>query len=202
MARIKAVLFDYGGVLSTEQVPEEVEAMRALLQVGAEEFRYWYYYYRPFYDLGSTGEEYWQKVLAACRVAYDRALVAKLMTHDRKSWTRVNPAMLDWAAELKAGGFRLGIISNMVKEILAYMQAIFTWLQGDLFASQVFSCVWRVVKPDPRIYRISLEQMGLSAEECLFIDDTEANVQAAEKLGLNVYHYRGPADLAVLRQRL
>ncbi|HEY8391982.1 MAG TPA: HAD family phosphatase [Capillibacterium sp.] len=202
MGQIKAVIFDYGGVLSTEQVPEEVKAMRALLQVGEEEFRHWYYYYRPFYDRGSTGEEYWQRVLAACRVEYNPALVAELMAHDLKSWTRINPAMLDWAAELKAGGYRLGIISNMVKEILAYMQANFTWLQGDLFASQVFSCVWRVAKPDSRIFRISLEEMGLLAGECLFIDDTEANVKAAEKLGFAVCHYREPADLTLLKQGL
>lgn len=202
LGQIKAVLFDYGGVLSTKQVPEEIEAMLGLLQVDEEEFQHWYYYYRPFYDRGSTGEEYWQKVLAACGVEYNRELVTRLMEHDLKSWTQVNPDMLGWAAELKAGGYRLGIISNMVQEILAYMQSNFTWLQGDLFTSQVYSCLLGVAKPDPRIYQISLEEMGLSAGECLFIDDTEVNVKAAQKLGFSVYHYREPADLVVLKQSI
>ena len=200
--RIKAVLFDYGGVISTKQVPEEIEAMLDLVKVDEEQFQHWYYYYRPFYDRGSTGEEYWQKVLGACGVDYKRELVMKLITHDLRSWTRLNPAMLEWAAELKSGGYRLGIISNMVKEILAYMQANFAWLQGDLFASQVYSCVWGVTKPDPGIYQISLEEIGFSAGECLFIDDTEANVKAAQKLGFSVYHYRGPDDLAALKSFL
>lgn len=198
--RIKAVIFDYGGVISTQQVPEEIEAMLDLLRVDEQQFQHWYYYYRPFYDRGSTGEEYWQKVLAACGVEYNRELVARLIKHDLRSWTQINPAMLEWAVELKSGGYQLGIISNMVQEILAYMQVNFAWLQGDLFASQVYSCLWRVTKPDPRIYRISLGELGLSAEECLFIDDSEANINAAQKLGYSVYHYREPADLTVLKK--
>jgi putative hydrolase of the HAD superfamily len=199
LSRIKAVIFDYGGVLSTEQVPEEVDAMLRLVNSEQERFHHWYYYYRPFYDRGSTGEEYWQKVLAACGRDYNRELIIKLIEHDIRSWTRLNPAMLEWAVELKAGGYRLGIISNMPKEILSYLRANFAWLQEDLFASQVFSSAWRVVKPEPRIYQISLGEIGFSAEECLFIDDTEINIKAAQKLGFAVFHYRGPADLAVLK---
>ena len=72
MSRIKAVIFDYGGVLSTEQVPEEVDAMLRLVNSEQERFHHWYYYYRPFYDRGSTAEEYWQKVLVACGRDYNR----------------------------------------------------------------------------------------------------------------------------------
>ena len=199
MAQIKAVIFDYGSVISTEQVRSEVEAMLDLLQVEESQFYHWYYYYRPSYDLGSAGEEYWQKVLSACGVEYTTELAAKLITHDVRSWTRLNPAVLEWAAELKSNGYQLGIISNMVKEVLDYMLANFTWLKQDLFASQVYSCHWRVIKPDPRIYRISLKQLGLEPEECLFIDDLEANIEAAQKLGFAVFHYQGPAALEHLQ---
>ena len=54
-------------------------------------------------------------------------------------------------------------------------------------------------KARTRIYQISLGEIGFSAEECLFIDDTEINIKAAQKLGFAVFHYRGPADLAVLK---
>lgn len=199
MAQIKAVIFDYGGVISTEQVRSEVEAMLALLQVEESQFYRWYYYYRPGYDLGSTGEEYWQQVLPACGVEYTPELAAKLIAHDVRSWTRINPGVLQWAAGLKKNGYRLGIISNMVKEVLDYMRANFTWLGQDLFTSQVYSCHWRVIKPDPRIYRISLQELGLEPEECLFVDDLEANIAAARKLGFKVFHYQGATAFAELQ---
>src|SRR5690606_37775218 len=133
-----------------------------------------------------TGEEYWQKVLTACGVEYTPELAAKLITHDVKSWTQLNPAVLEWAAALKDDGYQLGIISNMVREVLDFMQANFDWLEQDLFNSQIYSCHWRVTKPDPRIYRISLKQLGLEPEDCLFIDDLEVNIEAAQKLGFAV----------------
>jgi len=193
LAQIKAVIFDYGGVISTDQVRSEVEAMLGLLRVEESQFYRWYYHYRPYYDLGSTGEEYWQKVLAACGVDYSPELASKLITHDVKSWTQLNPAVLEWVADLKIDGYQLGIISNMVWEVLDYMRAHFDWLRQDLFTSQVYSCHWRVIKPDPRIYRISLEELGRKPEECLFIDDREANLAAAQKLGFKVFHFQGPA---------
>ncbi|HHT05312.1 MAG TPA: HAD family phosphatase [Hydrogenispora sp.] len=199
MAQIKAVVFDYGSVISTEQVRSEVEAMLDLIQVEESQFYHWYYHYRPSYDLGSTGEEYWQKVLTACGVEYTPELAAKLITHDVKSWTQLNPAVLEWAAALKDDGYQLGIISNMVREVLDFMQANFDWLEQDLFNSQIYSCHWRVTKPDPRIYRISLKQLGLEPEDCLFIDDLEVNIEAAQKLGFAVFHYQGPTALENLQ---
>lgn len=202
MGRKKAVIFDYGGVISTAQVPEEIEAMLGLLKVEANRFHHWYYYYRPLYDRGIPGEEYWQKVLAACRVDYNRELVAKLIKHDIRSWTQLNPAVLDWVAQLKQTGYKVGIISNMPPDILAYMQENFRWLKEDLFDSLIFSCQRKVCKPDPEIYRVSLQEIGLEATECLFIDDTEENIEAARKLGYSVFHYRQPADLEVLQKSL
>lgn len=202
MGQIKAVVFDYGGVLSSEQDRREVENMLELLKVDEDRFFHWYYHYRSSYDLGSTGEEYWRKVLAACQVQSDPEVVAKIITHDLRSWTKTNPAMLNWAVELKQTGYKLGIISNMVQEILVYMQANFSWLKDDLFTSQVYSCDWQVCKPDPRIYHLSLEELGLEPGDCLFIDDLKVNIKAAQALGYAVFHYRGTADLTALKEVL
>ena len=45
-------------------------------------------------------------------------------------------------------------------------------------------------KPEPRIYEITLERLGLAAEDCAFIDDVEVNVTAARELGLHGIHFR------------
>ena len=195
----KAVIFDYGCVISTEQVKHEIEAMVDLIKISEDTFKSYYYQYRLEYDRGISGEEYWNKVLSACKVDYDQELIVKLINHDLKSWTVTNQAMLDWAEGLKKNGYKLGIISNMPKDILKYMRENFSWLKNKLFDTVIFSCDLRICKPDPLIYRQCLDNLDLSPVECLFIDDSEINIQAAKEIGLNVFHYRGLEDLTTLQ---
>lgn len=53
-----------------------------------------------------------------------------------------------------------------------------------------------VAKPDERIYRIAADRAGVPVEDCLFVDDTAANVRAAEALGMRGLVYTDPASLA------
>ncbi|MEV3855078.1 HAD-IA family hydrolase [Streptomyces sp. NPDC050095] len=52
-----------------------------------------------------------------------------------------------------------------------------------------------VAKPDPKVYRIAAERLGVNADRCLFIDDTAANVAAAREVGMTALHYRELEDL-------
>jgi putative hydrolase of the HAD superfamily len=52
-----------------------------------------------------------------------------------------------------------------------------------------------IAKPDPEIYRISAERAGVPAGRCLFVDDTQANVDAALVAGMTAALYRTPSDL-------
>jgi 2-haloacid dehalogenase len=54
----------------------------------------------------------------------------------------------------------------------------------------------RLLKPNPAIYRLLLGRYGLAAEECVFIDDSLANVDGARSVGMQAIHYREPMDLA------
>lgn len=53
-----------------------------------------------------------------------------------------------------------------------------------LFDGIVVSGVEKIIKPDPRIYRILFERYGLNPAECLFIDDSPANLETAKELGM------------------
>ena len=54
----------------------------------------------------------------------------------------------------------------------------------------IFSCKVKLTKPDPAIYKLLLERYGLRAEECVFLDDTLRNVNAAEALGIHGIHFQ------------
>jgi epoxide hydrolase-like predicted phosphatase len=95
---------------------------------------------------------------------------------------------------LKKRGFRLYYLSNFPLDIFDEVKDgyyFFRYFDGGLISSAVKSS-----KPKNRIYEILLEQYLLKAEECLFIDDIEINVKAAESLGMKVIFTAGSPEIS------
>jgi len=84
--------------------------------------------------------------------------------------------------EIKNSGHSLYYLSNLPKELSIYMTENFDYF--DLFDGGVFSCDPKLIKPFPEIYRYLLSKYDLKAQDCLFFDDIEANISAAEKEGI------------------
>jgi putative hydrolase of the HAD superfamily len=84
--------------------------------------------------------------------------------------------------ELKEMGFKLFFLSNFPIDIFHEIQSgyyFFKYFDGGIISAEV-----RHSKPDSKIYQILMEKYSIIPEESLFIDDLEANVHAAEKLGM------------------
>jgi len=96
-------------------------------------------------------------------------------------------------AELKARQTPLYALTNWSHETFPIARARFPFF--DWFAGIVVSGEVRLVKPDARIYRHLLETHGLQAEDCVFIDDSPANVAGARALGITGLHFRSPEQL-------
>lgn len=94
--------------------------------------------------------------------------------------------------DLKRAGYRLYVLSNMSREFIEFLRRIPVYRNFD---GEVISCEEHTVKPEPEIYRILLERYGLNGAETLFIDDREANVEAARRCGLGgfLFNHRDPA---------
>jgi 2-haloacid dehalogenase len=101
--------------------------------------------------------------------------------------------MVDLLHALNQAGYPLYGLSNWSAEkfpIARSKYAFFDWFAFILVSGDV-----GVVKPDARIYRVFLEQVGRPAGECLFIDDSPANVAAAEALGFQAVRYESAAQV-------
>jgi len=61
---------------------------------------------------------------------------------------------------------------------------------ADAFDTIVISAEEKVMKPDPRIYRIALERLGVPATESIFVDDVLDNVRGAQALGMRGVHFQ------------
>lgn len=70
--------------------------------------------------------------------------------------------------------------------------------EKEYFKRIYLSYEMKQAKPDTEIFRLMLEDSGLKAEECLFIDDSEANCKAAETVGICSHHYKVGEDWRTL----
>ena len=180
----RAVIFDFGRVLSMQPDVEAHTALVATAGVPDEVFEEHYWAHRHAYDAGAlNGETYWQNVAKGAGFALTAERLAAFHHHDALMWANLNAPMLEWALALQEAGIKTAILSNMGDVNLAYMRKHFDWLSG--FTCLTWSCELLTAKPDPAIYRHTLEKLGVTPGEAIFIDDIPANITAARALGID-----------------
>jgi putative hydrolase of the HAD superfamily len=186
---IKALILDYGGVISR---PQNLEHFKEILQIlGIEEnhFLEVYYTQRKNYDNGQlSGQEYWLEILQHFGFEPNGSMVEDLIRTDVKSWTEINRPMMGFIEESRAKVEKLAIISNMMRDTLSYMKSHFEWL--EIFDEQIYSCEIGINKPDIRIFELCLNSLDISPQACLFVDDSQKNVLGALESGMNVIRYK------------
>ncbi|MFN7929642.1 MAG: HAD family phosphatase [Blastocatellia bacterium] len=120
--------------------------------------------------------------------------------HER--WEEMMPsaiaATVEILAELRAQNYELYALSNWSAETYPIAYRRFEFLQW--FRAVVLSGEVKICKPDPRIYTYLLKIIGRPASECIFIDDSLANYQAAIELGLQAIHFQSPEQLRAALQ--
>ena len=189
------VIFDFGGVISHPQRPSFFDELGRMLGAAPDKLRGAYRRPRNDYDRGTLdGRRYWAGVLAEAGVVDGMSRVDELIAIDTASWTAINDETLDAVGQLRAQGCRTAVLSNMPWEIGLDIRRRCAWL-GELFETVTFSCEIGIIKPEPGIYRHTLERLGLDARQCLFVDDTESNTAAAREIGMGSVLFRRVEDL-------
>jgi 2-haloacid dehalogenase len=95
--------------------------------------------------------------------------------------------------ELKASGEKLYALTNWSGETFPIALRRFDFLHW--FEGTVVSGVEKLAKPDPAIFNLLLNRYELQAEDCLFIDDSKTNIEAATKIGFNTHHFTSADEL-------
>jgi FMN phosphatase YigB (HAD superfamily) len=133
--------------------------------------------------------------------------VAKLITRFPKYWREIQAYDLRWKEtfsgviqgtidihdELIAAETPTFAITNFSWE--KWVACLPDWPFLEKFDGVIVSGLERLVKPDPRIFRLFCERYGLAPESCVFIDDSEPNVIAARKFGMEAIQFTSPEDL-------
>lgn len=190
---IKAGIFDIGGVLQIQDVNGPLRKDVAdFFGVAEEIFESFRQEVEPRLLLGTMDEkEYW--IEFAKHIAYRGDLPSEsLLLKSYKENFSYNEEVRNVIQELKEAEIRLACLTDTQKP-----HTEFNIKQGlyDQFEYQIFSHGVGMVKPDPRIYKLTLEKLNIPAEETFFVDDGEANILAAENLGITPILFTSPDQL-------
>lgn len=196
MAELRAVVSDFGGVLTTPLLgsflalqdeigiaPEAfAEAMAALREEEGEV---------PLYRL-ERGEISEDEFLGRLHGALAAVLDHEPELHRFKevffAALRPNEPMIELMRELRGRGLRMAILTNNVREWEPLWRPMLP--VDEIFETVVDSGFVGFRKPETEIYELTLERIGLPAEHCLFVDDLEVNCDAARSLGMHAVHFR------------
>jgi epoxide hydrolase-like predicted phosphatase len=99
------------------------------------------------------------------------------------------PAMVDAVRQLRRGGMKTGMLSNSWSTDHYDRELLL-----ELFDAWVISAEVRMHKPQPEIYRLEAERLDAQPEECVFVDDLQENCEGAEAVGMIAIRHRSPAE--------
>jgi putative hydrolase of the HAD superfamily len=179
---IRAVIFDFGGVLCFH--PERETIARAAEHCGVEYHTFLNAMWkdRLAYDAGQDPREYWRGVAANAGTSFDDDLIARMIEHEVEFWSRYDSRVFQWIDDLRASGIKTGILSNLPRPLGARLRETDGFLKH--FDHVTFSYELGLVKPQREIYEDAVRGVGVEPGEALFLDDRSENIDGAREAGL------------------
>lgn len=200
-SRIRAVLFDFDGVLTTDPSGSFTTVRHVALATGLPEQDVWEAL-APYNEDLLLGRTTHAAVWPAVCARLGRELPLDLLTQAFDA-TPMNRAMLDLAASLRPK-FSLGIVTDNKRDRIERLAALHAL--DALFSPIVVSADCGSGKSDRAIFDVALRGLGLPPTAVMFIDNTRRNLVAAEAIGMHTLHFDDarndvPALAATLRMR-
>ncbi|WP_030790524.1 HAD family hydrolase [Streptomyces sp. NRRL S-920] len=192
-----AVLSDLDGVIRFYDMAEleQLEVSAGLPRGSTAEIAF-----APETDLplmrGEITKEQWIDSIAhglADRVSWERG--RELGTTLAETKFRADDAVVGLLRQVRAAGLPVLLVTNATPWLADDLALLGLTGPGGLFDDVISSADLGITKPDRRIYETAAERAGTAPGRCLFVDDRQENVDAAEALGMTGLLYREPADL-------
>jgi putative hydrolase of the HAD superfamily len=189
MDEIKAVVFDWGGVLIDNPAAGLIRHCSSALGVSTEQFAEAHERYIPEFQKGLISErEFWRKICSGLKISTPEgpSLWGEAFRHVYSP----KEDMFHLAACLKKNEYKTGLLSNTEAPAVT----CFYEHHYQMFDVLVFSCHENTVKPERRIYEVTLGKLGTTPSETVFIDDREDYINGARQVGIQTILFKDPSD--------
>jgi glucose-1-phosphatase len=184
---IGAVIFDFGGVLLRTEDPYPRQQLAARLGLPKEKL-YFQIFDSESARLATIGkvsaEAHWESVRQALDIAENdfQAARAAFWAGDR-----LDEALIDTLRSLRPR-YKTALLSNAWDDLRSVI--LRNWDISDAFDEMIISAEVGIAKPDPCIFQITVDRLGVLPEEAVFVDDFMANIESAQAFGLKTIHYQ------------
>ncbi len=188
---IRAVLFDFGGVLYKTPDRRWMKKWQRFLGLGKDEVISSIIVSQdesPYVQAVMEGRipesEIWERMGRRWRLS---PILVRWLKRSTMSHHRLNQEVASFLASLRPK-YRTGILSNAGSDARSMFTSIFGF--DRLVDEMIISAEEGIAKPDKRIYQIALDKMGVEPGEAVFLDDLLVNVEAARQLGMKAVQFQ------------
>ena len=177
---IKAIAFDYGGVIKINE-QDLIKEICDYLHITKEVFNKEYFSINHLFNIEGKGFE---EVTLFLVSKFDNSEKAKEHTlkllKENKGKYHLNNELVEIIKELKNKKYKIALLSNNSLELRHKLSEDSIL---DLFDEIVISAEVGYQKPQPEIFDILFKKLGLEPNEVIFIDDTFKSLEGADKIG-------------------
>ncbi len=189
MREIKAVVFDWGGVLIDDPADDLIRYCSKALGVSVEQFEEAHEKYAPEFQKGLIAEpEFWKKICSDLNVSPPKA--SSLWGEAFRHVYSPKEEMFDLATSLKKNRYKTGLLSNTEAPAVKYFHEHYY----PMFDVLIFSCNEKTIKPERTIYEVTLAKLGTKPSETVFIDNRGDYIQGARRVGIKTILFKDPSD--------
>jgi len=190
MNAIKAVIFDWGGVLIDNPASGLASYCSEALKVPPDRFAQARETHYPEFLKGLISEEeFWRRACGDLQVPPPSA--PSLWGDAFRQAYAPRKEMFDLVALLKGRGYRTALLSNAEEPAARYFQE----LRYPMFDVLTFSCREQTAKPEPEIYELTLRRLDVAPAEALMIDDREDYLDGAWDVGIHALLFTTAEDV-------
>ena len=189
---IKAIIFDFGGVLlrTTDFTPREQLAARlGMSRNELEELIFG----GESGDQAQRGEitvqQHWSNLAAQLHCSRNELII---LVEEFFAKDELDHSLLDYIRTLHAS-YKTGLLSNAFDDLRQIITE--RWHFEDAFDDMIISAEVGLVKPDARIFLLAVEQLGVEASHAVFVDDMQRNIEGAKNVGLVGIHFKNPLQV-------
>lgn len=195
---VKAIVFDFGGVIAKTDREEVAEYVSKCLNVSKEEAYHSLELLKQHTNKGKQESDFWVAYAKSNGIQLPQNWMKKL-DQQRFESLKEMPGMVNIVKDLQEQGYQTALLSN-VRESQAQIKRKLGYY--ELFNPAILSYESGFKKPDPKAYYLLLEKLKMKPNQVLFIDNKRENIATARSIGMDAIEFvNAPQLIAALHAR-